>query len=275
MRIALRAMDGSGAARPCRSGRGDLAMLALVPAGRRAVLDDRFPFLEDRRRRYQQQGPRQDYWGSPYGYEQPRQQPVDSSRAPAPRRTDVAADHEDRGVRRLDGRLARLRAGRSVRRDARDRHPAQASHQQRADPRRYPRRVPTTGRTQAREMLNAEKPDFVVMMIGLADRRGIREAIRPAAGASARRAETGSPRKPAQTQPARRAAAGRRARSRSAAPGRKAGRCRSAAEAPRRMPRRTGAAEHHRAGRRDRRHGGARIPLGEMGRALLASASTK
>ncbi len=32
--------------------------------------------------------------------------------------------------------------------------------------------------SQAREMLNADKPDFVVIMIGLADRRGIREAIR-------------------------------------------------------------------------------------------------
>ena len=30
----------------------------------------------------------------------------------------------------------------------------------------------------ARDMLNAEKPDFVVVMLGIADRRGIREAIR-------------------------------------------------------------------------------------------------
>ena len=30
----------------------------------------------------------------------------------------------------------------------------------------------------ARDMMNAEKPDFVVMMLGVADRRGIRETIR-------------------------------------------------------------------------------------------------
>src|SRR5262249_6502221 len=30
----------------------------------------------------------------------------------------------------------------------------------------------------ARDMLSAEKPDYVVMMIGMSDRRGIREAIR-------------------------------------------------------------------------------------------------
>src|SRR5436190_23421636 len=67
-----------------------LGMHALVQPAAAQFLDDRFPFIEDRRRRYQQQGPRQDSWGSPYGYEQ-RQQPVDSSRAPAPRRTDVPA----------------------------------------------------------------------------------------------------------------------------------------------------------------------------------------
>jgi hypothetical protein len=55
--------------------------------------------------------------------------------------------------------------------------------------------------SQAREMLNAEKPDFVVMMIGLADRRGIREAIRqqparPPAG------QKQTPAQPAQSQPA-------------------------------------------------------------------------
>src|SRR5256714_881875 len=65
-----------------------LGMHALVQPAAAQILDDRFPFIEDRRRRYQQQGPRQDSWGAPYGYEQ-RQQPADSSRAPAPRRTDV------------------------------------------------------------------------------------------------------------------------------------------------------------------------------------------
>src|SRR5204863_7980364 len=67
-------------------------ILALMPPAS-AQIDDRFPFLEDRRRRYQQnyqpyqqQAPS---WGSQGGYEQPRQQPVDSSRAPAPRRADT------------------------------------------------------------------------------------------------------------------------------------------------------------------------------------------
>src|SRR5215212_8641623 len=63
---------------------GVLAVMA--PAS--AQIDDRFPFMEDRRRRYQQ-APRQQDWVPPYGYEQ-RQQPADSSRAPAPRRVDVA-----------------------------------------------------------------------------------------------------------------------------------------------------------------------------------------
>src|SRR5437762_12964389 len=75
-----------------------ITLLALLtPAS--AQIDDRFPFLEDRRRRYrqpyrQQQQPQQQrpqpQW-SPFGFEQPRQQPADSSRAPAPRRADVAS----------------------------------------------------------------------------------------------------------------------------------------------------------------------------------------
>src|SRR4051812_22536315 len=64
----------------------------LMPAS--AQIDDRFPFLEDRRRRYQQpyqqQQQQQQQW-SPFGFEQPRQQPADSSRAPPPRRADVTA----------------------------------------------------------------------------------------------------------------------------------------------------------------------------------------
>src|SRR5438067_10933689 len=65
--------------------------IVAVAAPAAAQLDDRFPFLEDRRRRYQQpyQQPYQPQpWGSPYGYQE-RQGPADSSRAPAPRRADV------------------------------------------------------------------------------------------------------------------------------------------------------------------------------------------
>src|ERR1051325_3817158 len=60
------------------------------------VLDERFPFLEDRRRRYQQQDRYQQWnqqqwnqqqWGAD---PQSRQQPAESSRAPAPRRPEGA-----------------------------------------------------------------------------------------------------------------------------------------------------------------------------------------
>src|SRR5256714_8805774 len=59
--------------------------------------------------------------------------------------------------------------------------------------------------TQARDMLNAEKPDFVVMMIGLGDRRGIREAIRPPQPArppAGQKQAPAQPAQPAQAQPA-------------------------------------------------------------------------
>jgi hypothetical protein len=158
-----------------------IALLTLLaPAS--AQIDDRFPFLEDRRRRYQQpyqQPYQQQYpqWGSPFGFEQPRQQPVDSSRAPPPRRTDVPAttkievfgdamsdwlafgleeafaDTPEIGVlrkHRTNSGLIRV----EVRGESYD----------------WP--------SAAREILNADKPDYVVMMIGLSDRRGIREAIR-------------------------------------------------------------------------------------------------
>src|SRR4051812_10773791 len=59
-----------------------IALLALMPPAN-AQLDDRFPFMEERRRRYQQ--------NYQFGYpDQQRQQPDDASRAPAPRRADVA-----------------------------------------------------------------------------------------------------------------------------------------------------------------------------------------
>src|SRR4051812_30924217 len=147
-----------------------IALLTLLaPAS--AQIDDRFPFMEDRRRRYQQTYPQQQY--SPFGFEQQRQQSGDSSRAPAPRRTDntpttkvvvfgdsmadwlaygleeAFADTPDIGVLRKQRTNSGL-----IRIDNYD--------------------WPTT----AREILAAEKPDYVVMMIGLSDRRGIREAIR-------------------------------------------------------------------------------------------------
>ena len=153
-----------------------LALLALLtPAS--AQIDDRFPFLEDRRRRNQQNQPyQQPQWGGPFGFEQPRQQPVDSSRAPPPRRADATpttkimvfgnsmadwlafgleeafADTPEIGVlrkHRTSSGLIRV----EVRGESYD----------------WP--------NAARDLLNAEKPDYIVMIIGVADRRGIREAI--------------------------------------------------------------------------------------------------
>ncbi|MGE3148748.1 MAG: DUF459 domain-containing protein [Pseudorhodoplanes sp.] len=49
----------------------------------------------------------------------------------------------------------------------------------------------------ARETAAAEKPNFIVMMIGVADRQAIREAARPAAPAHARNAPAGSTTPPA------------------------------------------------------------------------------
>ena len=65
----------------------------------------------------------------------------------------------------------------------------------------------------ARDMLNADKPDFVVIMLGLTDRRGIREAHPRAAGAPACRSEAGratrrrNPRSPLSSRRGPRAAA--------------------------------------------------------------------
>ena len=156
-------------------------LVVLTPAS--AQIDDRFPFLEDRRRRYQQQQQQpqwqqpQQQWGSPFGFEQSRQQPVDSSRAPAPRRADgtpttkvmvfgdsmadwlafgleeAFADTPEIGVlrkHRTNSGLIRV----EVRGESYD----------------WP--------NAARDLINAEKPDYVVIMIGVSDRRGIREAIR-------------------------------------------------------------------------------------------------
>ncbi|HKS63837.1 MAG TPA: hypothetical protein VJT13_19200, partial [Xanthobacteraceae bacterium] len=56
------------------------------------VLDERFPFLEDRRRRYQQQDRYQQWnqqqWNQQWGADPQSRQPAESSRAPAPRRPE-------------------------------------------------------------------------------------------------------------------------------------------------------------------------------------------
>src|ERR1043165_8216019 len=134
-----------------------LGLTALVQPAAAQFLDDRFPFMEDRRRRYQQ----------PWGYDQPRQQPADSSRAPAPRRSEIApttkivvfgdsmADWLAYGLEEAFAESPEIGVLRKHRTN---------SGLIRTDSYDWP--------TQARDMLNAEKPDFVVMMIGLQDRRG-------------------------------------------------------------------------------------------------------
>ena len=154
-----------------------IALLALLaPAS--AQIDDRFPFLEDRRRRYQQNYPsQQPQWGSPFGFEQPRQQPVDSSRAPAPRRVEAApttkimvfgnsmADWLAFGLEEAFGDTPEIGVLRKHRTNS-----GLIRVEVRGESYDWP--------SAARDLLNAEKPDYVVMMIGVSDRRGIREAIR-------------------------------------------------------------------------------------------------
>jgi hypothetical protein len=178
-----------------------------VTAPAAAQLDDRFPFLEDRRRRYQQpyqppqNQPPQGSWGSSFGYQdQPRQQPTDASRAPAPpRRADAApatrimvfgdsmADWLAYGLEDAFGETPEIGILRKHRISS-----GLIRTETRGESYDWP--------SQARDMLNADKPDFVVIMIGLADRRGIREAIRqqPARPAGQKQA----PAQPAQSPPA-------------------------------------------------------------------------
>ena len=251
-----------------------IALLALLaPAS--AQIDDRFPFLEDRRRRNQQNQPyQQPQWGGPFGFEQPRQQPVDSSRAPAPRRADATpttkimvfgdsmadwlafgleeafADTPEIGVlrkHRTSSGLIRV----EVRGESYD----------------WP--------NAARDLLNAEKPDYIVMIIGVADRRGIREAIRQQPA----RTPAGQKQQPAAASANAGAARSSGASARAAAgrsatrggPGEAAGRRSIAAKpgAGRRSGQRS--IERHRARNRDRRNGGARVPLREVGRTLFTA----
>ena len=99
-----------------------------------------------------------------------------SRQAPPPRKPETPPTITRAGDRRLDGRLARLRPRGSVRRDAGDRHRAQARAELRPDPLRA-RNEAIDWPQAAREMLAAEKPDFIVMMLGLHDRQASASAI--------------------------------------------------------------------------------------------------
>ena len=149
----------------------------LAPAS--AQIDDRFPFLEDRRRRYQQNQPyQQPQWGAPFGFEQPRQQPAEflarAARRAAPRSRrrprvmvfgDSMADWLAFGLEEAFSDTPEIGVLRKHRTNS-----GLIRVEVRGESYDWP--------NAARDMLNAEKPDYVVMIIGVADRRGIREAIR-------------------------------------------------------------------------------------------------
>ncbi len=185
-----------------------LSLLALPQASTAQVLDERFPFLEDRARRYRQQRMdqlqqwNQQQWSGPQ--DQPRAQ-TESARAPAPRRVDVAptvnivvfgdslADWLGYGLEEAFAETPEIGILRKPRANT-----GLIRVEQRGESYDWPQ--------SAREMLAAEKPDFVVMMLGVADRRGIREAIRQAARPPAGQKQTGDQAKQAQPGQAKQAA---------------------------------------------------------------------
>ena len=158
-------------------------------------LDERFPFLEDRRRRYQQQQQYQQWnnWNQQQ-YPSGEQRQGDSSRAPAPRRPDTAptvnvmvfgdsmAEWLAFGLEEAFGDTPEVGITRKTRPNT-----GLIRVEQRGEAYDWP--------ASAREMLNAEKPDYVVVMLGTFDRRGIREAIKapPRAPAGQKKAEEPKP----------------------------------------------------------------------------------
>jgi hypothetical protein len=172
---------------------GALMVVAALasPAGAQ-LFDDRFPFLEERaRRRQQSHQPPGSSWFNPFGAPEVRQAPpADNSKAPAPKKQEAtpltsvvvmgdsmadwlaygleiaASESPDIGiVRRHRTNSGLIRT--EVKSDPRGEHPD------------WPQ--------AAREILNQEKANFVVFMIGLNDRKAIRE--RPPARGSAQPAQ--------------------------------------------------------------------------------------
>ena len=159
--------------------------IAVIHPAIPQVLDERFPFLENRQRRYQQQQQYQQWnqqqwnqqqWGQDSQYRQ-QQQPVESSRAPAPRRLegtpsinvvvfgDSMAEWLAYGLEEAFAETPEIGISRKQRPNT-----GLIRVEMRGESYDWP--------ASAREILTAEKPDYVVMMLGSADRRGIREAIR-------------------------------------------------------------------------------------------------
>lgn len=157
---------------------GSVAGLAVVRPASAQFLDDRFPFMEDRARRNRQLQQQGNQPFNPFGYQdQPRQAPVESSRAPAPRKPDVPpttnvlvfgdgmSEWLSYGLEEAFAESPEIGVTRKPRVNT-----GLIRTEQRGESYDWP--------TAAKDILNTEKPDFVVMMLGTADRRGIREAIR-------------------------------------------------------------------------------------------------
>ena len=191
-----------------------MGTLAVMRPAIPQVLDERFPFLEDRRRRYQQQDRYQQWnqqqwnqqqWGAdPQSRQQ--QQPLESSRAPAPPRRpegtpgvnvvvfgDSMAEWLAYGLEEAFGETPEVGISRKARINT-----GLIRVEQRGEAYDWP--------ASARDILVAEKPDYVVMMLGAADRRGIREAIRqparPPAGQKQAADQAKQPQAPQAAQPA-------------------------------------------------------------------------
>ena len=103
-----------------------------------------------------------------------REAPVDFSRAPGGN-AEERSHHQHRGDRRRDGRLARLRTEDALCGKARRRHRAQAFPTDSGLIRYDPRRDNVDWAQAIREMIAADKPKFIVMMVGGNDRQAIRE----------------------------------------------------------------------------------------------------
>jgi len=155
-----------------------LVVAAAPPAA--AQFDFRFPFFDSRQRRQQAPGWQwQQQWPQQWPQER-REAPVDYSKAPPPRKHDTAptmnivvlgdsmADWLAYGLEDAFGETPEMGV---VRKHRANRGLIKIETRNEA----YDAVAAT------RETLSAEKPDFVVMMIGLADRQSIRERATRAA----------------------------------------------------------------------------------------------
>jgi hypothetical protein len=141
------------------------------------VVDERFPFLEDRARRQRQNRMQElQQWNQQNSYG-PDQRAQDSARAPAPRRPETPPSVN---VMVFGDSMAEWLAY-GLEEAFADTPEVGITRKPRTNTGLI--RVETRGEAYdwpqgARDILNAEKPDYIVIMLGPSDRRGIREAIK-------------------------------------------------------------------------------------------------